>query len=96
MTYKRGFAGGLLFGLVLYAVFNGYLVFTPAPEVATSLVGLIAPFLLLLSVLVGIGTAIKRSSVFTPSGDGFIIGSMTTYELIFIAIQFAQGRLPVP
>jgi hypothetical protein len=93
LTFKRGFVGGLVFGFILYAIFNGYIIFTPAPDIATSLVSLIAPFLLLLAILIGVGTAVKRSSIFSSSIDGFVIGSMVTYELIYLGIQMFQGKL---
>jgi hypothetical protein len=96
LTLKSGFIAGAIVGLGAWAFVHGYLVFVPAPTIAAGSLTIFAGILVIAAVLMGIASAFKGSSAFGTTGDGFIYGFVTIFEIFWIIGTLASGYLPVP
>lgn len=92
MTYKNGLIIGASVGFVIWLICNGILAFTPAPEMGHKVALVIFSFMLVMSFIVGVGSALKGSAVFKTTGDGFFFGFTAVFDGLYILIQFATGN----
>ena len=95
MTYKNGFLAGLGFGFFAWLILQGVIVFTPNPLLVRDLVYFIGAIFFVSSVILGIEWAIKgKASFLKTTGDGFVYGFTTAFDVLFIVVHIIQGQMP--
>jgi hypothetical protein len=93
---KHGFEGGVISGLLVWLYLNGFITLTFVPLVMGNLLTVIASFLFVLSILIGIISAFRGQATINTTVDGFIYGFTTAFDVPYIIIKLSNGSLPLP
>jgi hypothetical protein len=97
MTYKNGFLGGLGTGFFAWLISEGVLVFAPNPTLIKNLVFFIAGLFFVLTVILGVAWVLRnKSSGLGTTGDGFVYGFTTVFDILYIVTSFLEGKMPSP
>lgn len=91
MTYKNGFAGGLVVGFMTFLFLNGNIEITPASLSAIAFVDLIAVLATIASFFIGIGTVIVGHAIPNTTVDGFIYGFTVIFDAPYILYLIDQA-----
>lgn len=94
MTYKNGALAGFGAGFVALLFLQGYIVFTPNPQLVKNLLLVIGAGAFAASVVLGILYVFRGKATLGTTVDGFIYGFMVIFDILYLFISLIHGNLP--